>query len=141
MGYVVIISLPVILAFLIMAIACYLLGRASGRSEAARVPQFYGPPPPPVGAQSSPHDKPITVQIICSMSLYLWILCFYLCKCNRLICIVSLSKFFYAQIFCFFNFYIYFIYLFTFINLKNHLFFKRFELKTSSIAQSSGMVF
>ncbi|RVW80221.1 hypothetical protein CK203_044787 [Vitis vinifera] len=34
---------------------------SSGRSEAARAPQFYGPPAPPVGSQSHLHDKPLAV--------------------------------------------------------------------------------
>lgn len=49
MGYVLVISFPVILFLLIIAIACYLLGRARGRQQAA-IPQYYGPPvpaPPP----------------------------------------------------------------------------------------------
>ncbi|WOH00917.1 hypothetical protein DCAR_0520293 [Daucus carota subsp. sativus] len=48
MGYVLVISFPVILFLLILAIACYLLGRARGRQQSA--PQYYGPPvpaPPP----------------------------------------------------------------------------------------------
>ncbi|PIM99130.1 hypothetical protein CDL12_28379 [Handroanthus impetiginosus] len=52
MGYVIVISLPVILFFLITAIACYLFGRARGQKENARLPQYYGPPvpaPPPLG--------------------------------------------------------------------------------------------
>ncbi|CAK9172807.1 unnamed protein product [Ilex paraguariensis] len=53
MGYVVVISLPVILFFLIVAIACYLIGRARGREEAVRLPRYYGPPAPPVGVQDS----------------------------------------------------------------------------------------
>ncbi|GMP85001.1 hypothetical protein CsSME_00038320 [Camellia sinensis var. sinensis] len=53
MGYIVI-SLPVILLFLIVAIAAYLFGRARGRTEATGVPQYYGPPAPPFGVQS--HD-------------------------------------------------------------------------------------
>ncbi|EYU34452.1 hypothetical protein ABFS82_10G096600 [Erythranthe guttata] len=48
MGYVVVVSLPVILFFLITAIGCYLLGRARGRKENLRLPQhYYGPPPVP----------------------------------------------------------------------------------------------
>lgn len=43
----VVISLPVILLLMILAIACYLIGRARGREEeASRLPN-YGPPPPP----------------------------------------------------------------------------------------------
>lgn len=54
MGYVI-----VILLFLIAAIACYLLGRARGREEAAggRIPQYYGPPAPPVGATAQSPPK------------------------------------------------------------------------------------
>lgn len=47
MGYVLVISLPVILLVAILALACYLLGRARGRSEASRPTQIYGPPAPP----------------------------------------------------------------------------------------------
>lgn len=52
MGFVIVISLPVILLFLIAAIGCYLLGRASRRNESGRIPQYYGPPAPPVGAST-----------------------------------------------------------------------------------------
>lgn len=52
MGYVIVISLPVILLFLIAAIGCYLLGRARGREESARIPRYYGPPAPPIGAST-----------------------------------------------------------------------------------------
>ncbi|GMY14760.1 hypothetical protein FCV25MIE_09999 [Fagus crenata] len=51
MGYIMVISLPVILFILIVALAFYLLGRAGGRSEAAR--QYHGPPAPPFQAQKS----------------------------------------------------------------------------------------
>lgn len=61
MGYVVVISLPVILLFLITAIACYLLGRARGRQENLRLPQYnYGPPvtvPPHLGPHTPAPDK------------------------------------------------------------------------------------
>lgn len=56
MGWVIVISLPVILLFLIAAIGCYLLGRASRRDESARIPQYYGPPAPPappIGASTT----------------------------------------------------------------------------------------
>ncbi|KAG2690144.1 hypothetical protein I3843_09G170200 [Carya illinoinensis] len=56
MGYIVVISLPVILFILIVALAFYLLGRAQGRSQAARIPH-YGPPAPPLHAPSPPQDK------------------------------------------------------------------------------------
>ncbi|KAL8149892.1 hypothetical protein AgCh_006781 [Apium graveolens] len=46
MGYVYVISFPAILFILIVAIACYLLGRARGRQEAATLPQYHGPPVP-----------------------------------------------------------------------------------------------
>lgn len=46
MGYLFVISFPAILFLLIVAIACYLLGRARGRQEAATLPQHYGPPVP-----------------------------------------------------------------------------------------------
>lgn len=55
MGYIVV-SLPLILLFiLIVALAFYLLGRLRGRSEAARIPQYYGPPVP---APPSPTPPP-----------------------------------------------------------------------------------
>ncbi|KAG6642894.1 hypothetical protein I3843_09G167900 [Carya illinoinensis] len=41
---IVVISLPVILFILIVALAFYLLGRARGRSQAARVPHYPAPP-------------------------------------------------------------------------------------------------
>ncbi|KAF5750401.1 hypothetical protein HS088_TW03G00737 [Tripterygium wilfordii] len=50
MGYVLVISFPVILFFLIVALAFYLLGRARGRREAPSVPVYYGPPAPPFQA-------------------------------------------------------------------------------------------
>ncbi|KAL5740795.1 hypothetical protein ACOSP7_029673 [Xanthoceras sorbifolium] len=58
MVYVVLVSLPLILFVLIVALAFYLLGRSRGRSEAARVPHFYGPPAPPAPL---PEDKPSQV--------------------------------------------------------------------------------
>jgi hypothetical protein len=57
MGYFVVVSLPVILFIIIVALAFYLLGRARGRSEAGRVPQYYGPPAPPFQAHSPATDK------------------------------------------------------------------------------------
>ncbi|GKV05624.1 hypothetical protein SLEP1_g17611 [Rubroshorea leprosula] len=45
MGFVVVVSLPLILFILIVALAFYLLGRARGRRGSA--PQYYGPPAPP----------------------------------------------------------------------------------------------
>ncbi|KAH1078452.1 hypothetical protein AAZX31_19G167700 [Glycine max] len=48
MGFVMVISLPLILFILILALACYLLGRAKGRRQQ---PQQYGPPAPPPQAQ------------------------------------------------------------------------------------------
>ncbi|KAG2690087.1 hypothetical protein I3760_09G171300 [Carya illinoinensis] len=51
---IVVISLPVILFILIVALAFYLLGRARGRSQAARVPHY---PAPPFHAPSPPQDK------------------------------------------------------------------------------------
>ncbi|KAK7829790.1 hypothetical protein CFP56_028853 [Quercus suber] len=53
---IIVISLPVILLILIIALAFYLLGRARGRTES--VPRYYGPPAPPFQAQSPAHDKP-----------------------------------------------------------------------------------
>nr|DAD28501.1 TPA_asm: hypothetical protein HUJ06_029969 [Nelumbo nucifera] len=60
MGFVVVISLPVILFILILAIACYLLGRARGQTLARPAPpQYYGPPPVlPVPPQAHDHEKP-----------------------------------------------------------------------------------
>ncbi|KAJ0967604.1 hypothetical protein J5N97_024521 [Dioscorea zingiberensis] len=53
MSFVVVISLPLVLLVAIIAIACYLLGRAKARCETHRAAPFYGPPapPPPVIAQ------------------------------------------------------------------------------------------
>ncbi|KVH93916.1 hypothetical protein Ccrd_004005, partial [Cynara cardunculus var. scolymus] len=56
MGYIIVISLPVILLFLIIAIGCYLFGKNRGRSEATTT-QYYGPPAPPYGVQ--PQATPI----------------------------------------------------------------------------------
>ncbi|KAJ6922919.1 hypothetical protein NC652_016541 [Populus alba x Populus x berolinensis] len=58
MGYVMIVSFPVILFILIVALAFYLLGRGRGRSEAARIPQYHGPPAPPFQFQPPPQEKP-----------------------------------------------------------------------------------
>ncbi|KAL7614194.1 hypothetical protein Lser_V15G08399 [Lactuca serriola] len=52
MGFVIVISLPLILLFLIAAIGCYLFGRNRARKEAI-TPQYYGPPAPPYGVQAS----------------------------------------------------------------------------------------
>ncbi|GFP83164.1 hypothetical protein PHJA_000459800 [Phtheirospermum japonicum] len=54
MGYIVVVSLPVILFFFITAIACYLFGRARGRQENVRLPQYYGPPAPPQFGPQAP---------------------------------------------------------------------------------------
>ncbi|KAK7337074.1 hypothetical protein VNO77_17633 [Canavalia gladiata] len=51
MGFVVVVSLPLILFILILALACYLLGRAKGRRQSSSYPQQYGPPAPPPQAQ------------------------------------------------------------------------------------------
>ncbi|XVF07893.1 hypothetical protein REPUB_Repub06bG0178400 [Reevesia pubescens] len=57
MGYILVISFPLILLILILALAFYLLGRAQGRSERPP-PQFFGPPVPPSG--SAPASPPQT---------------------------------------------------------------------------------
>ncbi|KAI5325395.1 hypothetical protein L3X38_034469 [Prunus dulcis] len=52
MGYVVVVSVPVILFIVIIALAFYLIGRANGRREAVSAQQHFGPPvPPPLQAQ------------------------------------------------------------------------------------------
>ncbi|KAJ0657454.1 putative protein GAPT [Helianthus annuus] len=57
MGYIIVISLPMILLLLIAAIGCYLFGKSRGRTEAT-IPQYYGPPAPPHGVQlQSPNNK------------------------------------------------------------------------------------
>ncbi|KAJ9181569.1 hypothetical protein P3X46_009686 [Hevea brasiliensis] len=63
MGYVIVVSLPLILFIIILALACYLLGRNWGRRQAAaaRIPQYYGPSAPPPRAQPPPMDKPSEV--------------------------------------------------------------------------------
>ncbi|PRQ43563.1 hypothetical protein RchiOBHm_Chr3g0469801 [Rosa chinensis] len=53
MGYIVVLSLPVILFILIVALAFYLLGRANGRREAV----IAGRPPVPA-PPFQPHEKP-----------------------------------------------------------------------------------
>ncbi|KAK1409786.1 hypothetical protein QVD17_36315 [Tagetes erecta] len=55
MGYIIVISLPMVLLFLIAAIGCYLFGKNRGRREAS-IPQYYGPPAPapPYGVQQTP---------------------------------------------------------------------------------------
>ncbi|CAL9156894.1 unnamed protein product [Musa hybrid cultivar] len=52
MGFVVVISVPLILLVAILALACYLLGRRKGRTEAT--PMYYGPPAPPMAAGPPP---------------------------------------------------------------------------------------
>ncbi|PIA37325.1 hypothetical protein AQUCO_03000133v1 [Aquilegia coerulea] len=62
MGYVVVISLPMILLILILSISCYLCGRARGRTQASTATQMYGPPPvTPVHVQDSHQVKPSNV--------------------------------------------------------------------------------
>ncbi|PQQ21106.1 hypothetical protein Pyn_21017 [Prunus yedoensis var. nudiflora] len=52
MGFVVVVSVPVILFIVIIALAFYLIGRATGRREAFSAPHHFGPPvPPPPQAQ------------------------------------------------------------------------------------------
>ncbi|KAJ0027469.1 hypothetical protein Pint_35641 [Pistacia integerrima] len=60
MGYVIVVSLPVILFILIVALAFYLLGRERGRSEVKRTQQHYGPPlpAPPPTATHPDEEKP-----------------------------------------------------------------------------------
>lgn len=52
MGFVVVISVPLILLVAILALACYLLGRRKGRTEST--PMYYGPPAPPMAAGPPP---------------------------------------------------------------------------------------
>nr|XP_043634994.1 uncharacterized protein LOC122606095 [Erigeron canadensis]XP_043634995.1 uncharacterized protein LOC122606095 [Erigeron canadensis] len=54
MGFVIVISLPLILLTLIIAIGCYLFGRNRARKEAT-TPQYYGAPAPPYGVQLPDH--------------------------------------------------------------------------------------
>ncbi|RHN48487.1 hypothetical protein MtrunA17_Chr7g0264301 [Medicago truncatula] len=51
MGFELVISLPLILFILILALACYLLGKYRGRKQSSSQPQQYGPPAPPPQAQ------------------------------------------------------------------------------------------
>ncbi|KAI8556284.1 hypothetical protein RHMOL_Rhmol05G0240700 [Rhododendron molle] len=51
-----VISLPVILLLLIIALACYIFGRAQARSQAARASQYYGPPAPCAPPQGAPQS-------------------------------------------------------------------------------------
>ncbi|TQE13118.1 hypothetical protein C1H46_001202 [Malus baccata] len=53
MGFVVVVSAPVILLILVLALAFYLLGRASGRRESPSAPQYFGPPVPPTQEKSA----------------------------------------------------------------------------------------
>ncbi|KAF6167833.1 hypothetical protein GIB67_027611, partial [Kingdonia uniflora] len=46
LAYIVYLYLPLILFFAILAIACYLIGRARGRAEGRTVSHIYGPPVP-----------------------------------------------------------------------------------------------
>ncbi|KAM0990997.1 hypothetical protein ACFX13_009564 [Malus domestica] len=47
MGYIIVVSAPVILFIMIVALAFYLLGRATGRRQSSTAPQYFGPPVPP----------------------------------------------------------------------------------------------
>ncbi|CAN1805403.1 hypothetical protein LINPERHAP1_LOCUS24262 [Linum perenne] len=52
MGFVFVISAPMILFILIVGLSCYLLGRNRGRSQASSIPpQVYGAPAPPPEAK------------------------------------------------------------------------------------------
>ncbi|KAK7245122.1 hypothetical protein RIF29_39956 [Crotalaria pallida] len=53
MGLVVVVSLPLILFILALALACYMLGRAKGRRQAQ---QTYGSPAPPPLVQVKPPE-------------------------------------------------------------------------------------
>ena len=55
MGYVIFISLPMILLLFIIGIGCYLCGKHRGRNEAT-IPQYIGPRAPPYGVQP-PHTQ------------------------------------------------------------------------------------
>ncbi|CAN0881208.1 hypothetical protein LINGRAHAP2_LOCUS14104 [Linum grandiflorum] len=52
MGFVFVISAPMILFILIVGLACYLVGRNRGRSQASSIPQVYGAPAPPPEAKT-----------------------------------------------------------------------------------------
>ncbi|KAL4187437.1 hypothetical protein AMTRI_Chr09g19010 [Amborella trichopoda] len=58
MGYVLVISLPLLLLAIIGAIGCYLLGRSRGRYESQTMPQWYAPPAPPPHVAPYTGDKP-----------------------------------------------------------------------------------
>lgn len=60
MGYVIVVSVPVILFIMIVAITCYLVGRNQGRRQAAATVSQYGPPAPPPPFQPPPprDEKP-----------------------------------------------------------------------------------
>ncbi|KAI3917085.1 hypothetical protein MKX01_003534 [Papaver californicum] len=61
MGYVVVLSLPLILLVLVIALACYLVGRARGREETITAfPVVYPAPPPPIqqAEDQDPSVKP-----------------------------------------------------------------------------------
>ncbi|THU74649.1 hypothetical protein C4D60_Mb04t35620 [Musa balbisiana] len=61
MGLVVVISVPLILLVAILALACYLLGRSKGRTEAT--PMYYGPPAPPMAAGPPPKYLPNQAEV------------------------------------------------------------------------------
>ncbi|XP_058100304.1 uncharacterized protein LOC131245077 [Magnolia sinica] len=49
MGFVLVISLPLILFAIVLGFGCYFLGRAKGRQDVRTCPQVYGEPVPPKG--------------------------------------------------------------------------------------------
>ncbi|CAL9758205.1 unnamed protein product [Musa acuminata subsp. burmannicoides] len=61
MGFVVVISVPLILLVAILALACYLLGRRKGRTEST--PMYYGPPAPPMAAGPPPKYLPNQAEV------------------------------------------------------------------------------
>ncbi|XP_068658733.1 uncharacterized protein [Aristolochia californica] len=58
MGFVLVISLPLILLVLLIGFGCYFLGRARGRHDIRTAPQAFGMPLPPPGAQPVFHSSP-----------------------------------------------------------------------------------
>ncbi|WOL19591.1 hypothetical protein Cni_G28393 [Canna indica] len=58
MGFVVVISLPLILFAILLGFGCYFLGRAKGRQDVRTGvgSQVYGVPLPPAGSSSPPTE-------------------------------------------------------------------------------------
>ncbi|XP_077210850.1 uncharacterized protein LOC143846299 [Tasmannia lanceolata] len=60
MGFVLVISLPLILFAVILGFGCYFLGRAKGRQDVRTRAQIFGVPTPPPGGVGAVNSSPPT---------------------------------------------------------------------------------